>query len=89
MTRTSVLIAGVACACLGAPAHATVYKCVTDDGHIEYSTIPCGPQERPTEFNEDATFSGYSRYGSGYSAPVSDYDKRRQKDITERARGGE
>lgn len=91
MTYPTLSLVSAACLCLSMTADATTYKCRTADGKIEYSAVPCGPLERPAKFNPDATFSTYDRRWTtspaGGARPVSDYDKKRQKEIADKAIG--
>ena len=86
--KAVILIAG--CLSFSAESNAATYKCQTEDGKIEYSSVPCGPGERPAAFSEDATFSTYDksrpRRQEKPVKPYTTYDKKRQQAITDDAR---
>ena len=36
-----------------APAHATIYKCLLDDGRVFYQDAPCAPGRELRDFDKD------------------------------------
>src|SRR2546423_12802768 len=40
-------------ALLAAPAHATIYKCLLDDGRVFYQDAPCGAGRELRDFDKD------------------------------------
>ena len=46
-------IACLLCAVLAAPAHATIYKCLLDDGRVFYQDAPCAPGRELRDFDKD------------------------------------
>jgi hypothetical protein len=47
-------IACLLCAVLAAaPAHATIYKCLLDDGRVFYQDAPCAPGRQLRDFDKD------------------------------------
>lgn len=81
MRSTTALLAAIAL-CAGTAAHAGIYKCVQQDGKIEYSSVPCGPTESVDYITGD-TFSVSTRCPnagrSAVSAPLGDREIRRQQ----------
>ncbi|MCF7983661.1 MAG: hypothetical protein K9L70_04605 [Thiohalocapsa sp.] len=70
--------------CAGTYAHAGIYKCVQPDGIIEYSGLPCGPNETRDYVTGD-TFSVTTRSPAASKealrAPMSDREIRRQQQM--------
>jgi len=55
-------------------AHAVVYRCVNDDGHVSYQQVRCHQNSKPLAINHSRT--GWTGLRSGEQTLLGDYRKR-------------